>query len=77
MTALQLFQQHLALNEVTQAQIDEIISILVPVQTMPLQHPVPETENQLKTSQTFRCDLKEQNCAVATGLAAMERQNLS
>lgn len=36
MTAVQLFQQHLALNEVTQAQTDEIISILVPVQTMPV-----------------------------------------
>lgn len=77
MTALQLFQQHLALNEVTQAQTDEIISILVPIQTMPLQHPVPETKNQLKTSQTLRHDLKRQNCAVATGLAAMERPNLS
>lgn len=36
MPALQLFQEHLALNDITQAQTDEIISILVPVQTMPV-----------------------------------------
>lgn len=36
MTALLLFQQWVALNEVAQAHTDEIISILVPLWTMPV-----------------------------------------